>query len=138
MEAIINAEELIGAPFVDGGRNHKVGLDCYGLVMEVFRRCGIELEDYTISCSDASAINANIEKQKSKWRKVDFPPPVPSLIVMRFNQVVFCNHTGVYIGNDRFIHTAEKMGVHIDSIQQSYWKRKIEGFYVPNWSDVSV
>ena len=34
-------DDLIGVPFVDGGRD-KNGLDCWGLVKEAFRRQGCE------------------------------------------------------------------------------------------------
>jgi cell wall-associated NlpC family hydrolase len=134
MEAYIQVttDDLIGIPFKDGGRN-KAGYDCWGLVCEVFRRIGIELPDYKISCEDASRINQEISIQRKEWRRCEGPIPVPALVVIRFNEVEFCNHTGVYIGNGRFIHTREKIGVNIDRIDSPAWKRKIEGYYVPGW-----
>ena len=49
-------DDLIGVPFVDGGRDAKSGLDCWGLVKEVFRRQGYEVPDYHISAIEAADI----------------------------------------------------------------------------------
>lgn len=121
--------ELLGKPFVNEGRGPE-SYDCYGLATEVFQRYGIELPDYRISCEDASKINSTIETEKiSVWKKCD-ALEVPSLVVMRFNSHLF-NHVGVYIGNGKFIHTAQKTGVRIDRIDDLYWRHRIEGYYVP-------
>lgn len=127
-------EDLIGVPFVDGGRDENTGLDCYGLVKVVFRRLqGIELPEYHICCEDAVNINEAITTQRPLWVRCDTRTlPVPCLVVIRFNQAVFCNHTGVYIGNGMFIHTRQKIGVNIEPIDSIIWKRRIEGFYVPS------
>lgn len=127
-------DKLIGKPFANGGRGPD-NYDCWGLVCEIFRIHGINLPDYKISCEEASQIDNEIQIQRKKWHKCADEIPIPALVVMRFNQVMFCNHTGVYIGNGKFIHTAERMGVHIDRINSPAWRRKIEGFYVPGWLD---
>lgn len=127
-------DKLIGKPFVSGGRGPD-NYDCWGLVCEVFQVYGIELPDYKINCEAVSQIDSEINIQREKWCRCEGDLPIPALVVMRFNQAVFCNHTGVYIGNGKFVHTAEKMGVHIDRIDSPAWKRKIEGFYVPGWLD---
>lgn len=38
-------DDLVGIPFVEGGRDPAVGLDCLGIVLEGLRRLGIESED---------------------------------------------------------------------------------------------
>jgi cell wall-associated NlpC family hydrolase len=121
--------DLIGLPFVDGGRDPTSGLDCWGLSTEVFRRYGIELPDYKISCEDASSINHEVKEQKQFWCRCEGEIPVPALVVIRFS--VYCDHTGVYIGNGRFIHTRKEVGVNIDRIDSPAWAKRIEGFYVP-------
>ncbi len=120
--------DLLGKPFKDGGRGPDA-YDCYGLAQEVFRRHGIELPDYRVSCEDASRIDATIEQEKPLWTELDIPV-VPCLVVLRFNSRVY-NHVGVYIGKGRFIHTAKKTGVRIDRINDAYWRNRIEGFYLP-------
>ena len=125
--------DLIGVPFIDGGRDKAVGLDCWGLATEVFRRYGMELPDYKVCCEDMAMINATIDTQRARWHRVEPPNlPVPCLVVIKFNTPIFCNHTGVYIGNDKFIHTRQKIGVNIDSVDSIVWRKKIEGYYVPS------
>ena len=125
--------ELIGVPFVNGGRTPQEGFDCWGLTRYIFEHYhGIVLPDYRIDCYNASAINSNIlGETKKKWTKIE-EPTSPCVIVMRFNSPI-ANHVGVYLGKGDFIHTAEKMGVNINSIFLPYWKRHIDGFYVPNY-----
>lgn len=120
---------LIGVPFVDGGRDPAVGLDCWGLSTEVFRRWGIELPDYRISCEAASLIDREFKEQIQFWRRCEGEIPVPALVVIRF--AAYCDHTGVYIGQGRFIHTRKGIGVNIDRIDSPAWAKRIEGFYVP-------
>lgn len=130
---MLQIDKLLGKPFVNGGRGPD-NYDCWGLVCEVFRMYGMELPDYKISCEDVSRIHNEIDVQKQYWSRCETGEiPTPALVVLRFNQAIFCNHTGVYIGDGRFIHTAEKMGVHIDRTDSPAWRRKIEGFYIPGW-----
>lgn len=40
-------EDLLAVPYLEKGRDYKIGLDCYGLVIELARRNGQELLDIT-------------------------------------------------------------------------------------------
>jgi len=123
--------DLIGIPFKDGGRSID-GLDCYGLVMEVYRRKGINLPEYYAPALDESAVSTQIEAAKALpiWQKAEAAnPPLLAVMAIKFNSI-HCNHTGVYIGNGFFIHTRERIGVNIDRISSPAWRRRIEGFYV--------
>ena len=123
-------DDLIGVPFLDGGRDPKIGLDCWGLALEVFRRHGITLPDFAIPALAFDLVGAEIERQKPVWRRL-IQPESPSVIVMRFNSVTCCNHCGVYIGFGQFIHTRERVGVCIDRIMSPSWARRIDGYYLP-------
>lgn len=108
------------------------GLDCWGLVRIVFGRCGVQLPDFPISCMDVPVISGEIERQRPAWERIE-PTGlvVPALVVMRLAQVVMVNHVGVYVGDGRFLHTERNKGVHIDRIDAPWWRRHIEGFYIP-------
>lgn len=123
--------DLIGVPFVNRGREVATGLDCYGLAMEVFKRQGIELPEFWISCEDASRINETVEAEKAngRWARIG-RPEAPCIIVLRFNRFEW-NHVGVYIGAGKFIHTARKTGVRIERLDHPYWRQRIEGYYIP-------
>ena len=125
----LDFSDLLGKTFVNGGRGPEK-YDCYGLATEVFRRFGIELPDYRISCEDASLINQTVESERNQWISC-IVPQVPALVVLRFNSHLY-NHVGVYIGDGKFIHTAKKTGVRLDRISDLYWKHRIEGYYVPS------
>lgn len=129
----IDVTDLIGVPFENRGRDVETGLDCYGLVMEVYRRYGINLPEYTADFDDTALIDQTIEDAtaSSVWREAN-PEKLkaPTVIAMRFGcprGVV--NHTGVYIGGGRFIHTRERIGACIDRLNSPAWKRCIEGYY---------
>jgi cell wall-associated NlpC family hydrolase len=128
---MLDLNDLIGVPFKDGGRNKKEGFDCYGLAMEVYRRYGIELPDYRISCEDASRINQQVEETVPQWIEIKRDELiVPTMVVMRFNYGMLINHTGVFIGGDRILHTIRRRAVHVISINDDFWARKIAGFYI--------
>lgn len=116
-----------------GGRNPQKGLDCYGLVMEVFRRYGYELPEYTDAVrewNNEKRCNEFYNEQKSRYWKEIKNPTVPCLIAFSFNVPRgTVNHSGVYIGDGKFIHTRERVGACIESINNPAWRRLIEGYY---------
>lgn len=121
--------DLIGIPFVDGGRD-TAGLDCFGLAMEVFRRYGIELPDYRIPAFDSNAIFSQYQAVKSNYIEVSGELPIPCLIFLRFNSTVG-NHVGVFLGNGKFIHARQKTGVCIERLDHPAYRHCIIGFYTP-------
>lgn len=122
--------DLIGIPFVDGGRNRK-GLDCWGLAKEVYKRHGIELPDFQISAMSADTIAEELTANKPLWKKIDRPVPY-ALIVIKLACGGWANHVGVCIDNNKFIHAYKKTGVCIDRI--SRWRSHTAGFYIPGWT----
>lgn len=118
--------DLIGVPFKNGGRD-KSGMDCWGLTLEVFSRYDINLPDYKISCDSQIEINNKVNTERNKWERCTGDLPVPALIV--FNDQGVCNHVGVYIGENKFIHARIGTGVAIESMDSMFWKRRIEGGY---------
>lgn len=132
---MIQLDDLIGVPFKNNGRDIKTGLDCYGLVMEVFKRFGQKLPEYWADFDDAEKVSSIIHEEaaSSKWKRMpdNEPLPVPCLVAIRFGVPAPCvNHTGVYIGNGKFIHIREKTGVVVENIHSVMWRHVIDGFYV--------
>jgi cell wall-associated NlpC family hydrolase len=123
--------DLIGVPFVDGGRDAS-GMDCYGLARETMRRFGYDVPEISVSCFDTLSIHAIYEDQRARWewRRVETPEP-GDLMVMRLDpecpgQV---SHVGVYIGNGRVIQTLKKRESHLIRIDDPYWSRKAGEWY---------
>lgn len=128
-----NFNDLIGTPFMNRGRDAKTGLDCYGLVKEVFRRYGHEIPEYDMQynyddmCRVNELISGNVKNYP--WKEIK-EPKEPCLIAIRFGSPEgVVNHTAVYIGDGRFIHTRERIGVCIDRLSNPAWHRVIVGFY---------
>ena len=129
---MIEYESLIGIPCKDEGRTLE-GLDCYGLVMEVYRRFGIKLPEYWASFDDDEKVSEIIHEEIKKpiWRKVEGEPPVPSVLAIRLGVPKgVINHTGVYIGDGKFIHCRAKTGVVVSRVDSPAWHKTIEGYYV--------
>lgn len=123
--------DLIGVPFAAHGRDKMSGFDCYGLVKEVYRRNGVDVPEYDAEFTDMEKINGLItgNTQGYPWREVK-EPTEPCLMAIRFGSPQgVVNHTGVYIGDGRFIHCREKIGVCIDRITNPAWSRVIVGYY---------
>ncbi len=123
--------DLIGVPFQNHGRDAEHGLDCYGLVKEVYRRYGHDIPEYDADYNDMERIDKLItgNTQGYPWKPLS-EPRVPCLMAIRLGSpdgVV--NHTAVYIGGGRFIHTRSRIGVNIDRISNPAWRRVIVGFY---------
>lgn len=73
MDKTINYADLIGVQFKNRGRDITSGVDCYGLVMEVYRRFGIDLPEFTADFDDVEKINSLICTEAVKtsvWREV--------------------------------------------------------------------
>lgn len=129
-----NYTDLIGVSFKNRGRDIENGVDCYGLVMEVYRRFGISIPEYNADYDNIEKVNELITSKtsiKSNWRCVNINNmPVPCLLAIRFGVPKgIVNHTGVYIGNGKFIHIRENTGVCIDRVNSPAWHKMIEGCY---------
>lgn len=120
-------EDLIGIPFVDGGRDLD-GLDCWGLVRELYRRQGIDVPDYHISAMAPSHIAGQMSHDKTGWNRVE-KPKVGTMVLLRLSPEVWANHVGICIGDGRFIHAYRSTGVCIDRLRR--WKSRIVGYYEP-------
>ncbi len=128
---MISYFDLIGIPYANRGRDVAHGLDCYGLVKEVYKRYGYDIPEYSADYNDMERINELITGNTKgyPWKKIN-EPKVPCLVAIRFGSPDgMVNHTGVYIGDDRFIHTRARIGVNIDRLSSPAWRRVIVGFY---------
>lgn len=121
---MIKVSDLIGTKFVYGGRQPGVALDCYGLLMELYRRAfGIELPDYT-SPSSGKEVSAMMRGQLHLWKRVEELEPG----VVLFMVLGKYTHVAMYLGEDEFIHTSEATGG-VCRERLSTWINRIEGLY---------
>lgn len=114
--------DLIGVPFAYGGRGPDT-YDCYGLLMELYRRKGVQIVDHR-SPRQISEIAKSLDYGLKNWRPVEQRPGVG--VVFRIKG--YGAHVGMTLKHDRFIHTWEGTGgVCIERL--SHWDKRIIGFY---------
>lgn len=121
---MVNYSDYIGIPFVKNGRDIN-GLDCYGLVMLLYKKIyNIDLPDYA-SPDTYSDIEALMNTEKQKWLACDIE--VGSVLI--FSIKGYGCHVGMVIEPDKMIHTWESTnGVTIERISLS-WQNRIMGCY---------
>jgi len=123
-------DDLIGRRFVNGGRELITGLDCWGLVMEVYRRYGLTIPDFTVGAFAFQTIDALArEAMESRiWERVHElnDKDVPLVVLMRMHPKLI-THVGVYMGHNRIIHTMKMTG--IITSRASALKSRIVGYY---------
>jgi cell wall-associated NlpC family hydrolase len=128
-------DDLLGIPFVDGGRNPETGLDCWGLFMLVMERFDIQVPDYKLSCFASQDIHyAAQDALMDQWEKIDGPGPGIG-VVLEINPRMpgIIQHFGVCINKYKFIHTLKKTNSIMSDIYNGMWSNKIKGFY--RWQD---
>jgi cell wall-associated NlpC family hydrolase len=117
--------KYIGIPFEYKGRSPDNKLDCYGLVMLLYKEIhGIDLPDVD-SPTFLQEIEEVINSEVLKWTPCELE--IGSVLV--FSIRGYGAHVGYYIGDDKFIHTWEATnGVTIERFSIS-WKHRLLGVY---------
>lgn len=110
---IKTAETYIGTPHKGGGRDRK-GMDCAGLVSVALEAHGINLRGSSNSLGRFGMV-INDQKDLKRGDLVFF--------VRTYSAKEVLTHSGIYTGNDKFIHTSSSKGVIISNFKdQSYWQ----------------
>ena len=125
-------KDLIGTPFIDGGRDKETGLDCWGLAREMFRRQGIEVPDYHISAMRTAQIAREMTAEEMDWERIA-EAEEGCLVLIRLDPDVWANHVGIYLGAGKFIHAYSVAGTCIDRLAR--WRSRIVGFYKPKGAE---
>ena len=114
-DKIINtARKYLGVPHCMGGTTMKC-MDCSGLLVTVFARYKINLPHN----SQEQARYGEIIHRMDKLRKGDLV-----FFIRSYETNNLITHSGIYIGDNKFIHTSSKKGVTITSLKDPYWNEK--------------
>jgi peptidoglycan DL-endopeptidase CwlO len=108
------AKQYLGTPYAFGGTSPN-GFDCSGFILFVFNKVGVSLPR-----TSADQFNVGTSITKPNLQPGD-------LVFFKNTYKQGISHTGIYIGNNKFISAANN-GVEIDSINDPYyWGPKYAG-----------
>ena len=110
------AVDFIGTRYQRGGNTVEQGLDCSGLVRLVFKDAlNIDLPRTAADISKAG-------------EKIDPSELQPGDLVFYNTLKRGFSHVGIYLGDNKFIHSPSKGGqVRIESMEVAYWKKRFNG-----------
>ncbi|HWV11116.1 MAG TPA: C40 family peptidase, partial [Pseudomonas sp.] len=106
---------LVGTRYRFGGSSVKSGFDCSGFIGYLFKEeIGLQLPRST---RDMINIDAPLVERS------DLEPG--DLVFFSTNGRGRVSHAGIYLGDDRFIHSSSSRsgGVRVDSLEDRYWNR---------------
>ena len=120
---------FVGIPFADGAPSFK-GANCYTILQLVYKHeLGIELPSYTIPAKYSNRVFINfLNTVALNWDKVDEPEYL-DVVAMAHDMARpnLIQHFGLYIGEGRILHTLDKIGSHVSTVQKL--KPFIKGYY---------
>ncbi len=114
-EIISTARKYLGVPHCMGGTTMKC-IDCSGLLVTVFGKYGIKLPHN----SEEQARYGRIIKDMNDLKKGDLV-----FFIRSYKTSNFITHSGIYIGDNKFIHTSSTIGVTITSMSIRTGKRSL-------------
>jgi hypothetical protein len=111
------AEQALGTPYAWGGDSMTKGIDCSGLVQQVYAHFGVVLPRVTY---DQIQMGASVPTDKLQ--------PGDLVFFDTDTKTAGPDHVGIYIGGGKFIH-APKTGdvVKVSSLSDSYYMNRLMG-----------
>lgn len=122
---MIDCRTLVGIPYKEKGRSRD-GVDCLGLNLMVSKMLGYEVPDWLYKDETANRDKEVVRLGKEGLNAVRLETPVEGCYI-EFS-CIDRFHTGVYIGDGKFIHASKADGmVVIERLDK--WSKRIRGFY---------
>lgn len=113
-EIINTAQKYLGVPHCMGGMSSKC-MDCSGLLVTVFATHGVRLPHN----SEEQARYGKVISGMNDLKKGDMV-----FFIRSYKTKNFITHSGIFIGNNKFIHTSSQLGVTVTSLSDPWWKDK--------------
>jgi cell wall-associated NlpC family hydrolase len=115
-EVIIHALSLTGIQYKYGGKSPETGFDCSGFVRYVFNQATkITLPP---TARAISQMGKTVKKEELQPGDLVFFNTLKSAF----------SHVGIYMGDNKFIHSPSSGGkVRVENMDSSYWKKRFNG-----------
>jgi cell wall-associated NlpC family hydrolase len=115
-EVLVNALSLTGVRYKYGGKSPESGFDCSGFVRYVYQQAG----NLTLPHGARAISQLGKTIPKSELEPGD-------LVFFNTLRSTF-SHVGIYLGNNRFIHSPSSGGgVRVEDMQDNYWQKRFNG-----------
>lgn len=109
-----SAYSQIGSKYRLGGASPQKGFDCSGLIYWAYSRNGVKVPRIT---TDQAKTGTSVSKYNAH---------AGDIVVFRTASSPRGLHTGIYAGDNSFIHSPGKgKRVRMDKIDDTYWKNKL-------------
>jgi murein DD-endopeptidase / murein LD-carboxypeptidase len=112
-EVINHAKSLVGTPHVMGGYSSR-GIDCSGLIKLAHAKADVDLP----RSSHDQARYGELVLPGEKLKRGDIV-----FFHSTYKKANLITHTGIYLGNDEFIHASSKRGVTISKLNSNYYRK---------------
>lgn len=126
-----NYSKYINLPYKELGRTSS-GIDCYGLITLIFKeKLGVILPDFTELIYDKERYA--VTKQEDhilyniglRWKEVTNPKEFDILVFNDSKELDLSKHVGLFIGDDKFIHSLRRSSSVITKLDNMFWKSKL-------------
>ncbi len=107
------AQSQVGKKYKFGGESPSKGFDCSGLIWWAYKKHGITVPRVT---TDQARTGKSVSSKRAR---------AGDIVVFRMSKNSRSYHTGIYAGNNKFIHSPSSGSrVRVESLS-SYWKPKL-------------
>lgn len=115
-ELVVNAMGFLGVPYKRGGNNAETGFDCSGFVRAIYQQ------------SVGLLLPRRAEEQAAATQRIEKNELQPGDLVFFNTLRRTFSHVGIYIGNNKFIHSPKPGAeVRVESMGVSYWRTRFNG-----------
>lgn len=121
-------DKYIGLPYKNNGRTAD-GVDCWGLVRLFYKdEFAIELPSYSDEYNGPNdeAVVYAVNQHKDAWDPTS-TPDVGDVVL--FNILGEPTHVGIYLGNNKFLHSRAGKDSVVESLAGAKWNKRLEGVY---------
>jgi len=120
------AGKYIGLPYKDAcwGPDY---YDCWGLITLIYEKeFDIRVHENMTMYSDKVGKVERMLKYISSWIPIDEPIIGDGMLFLVANRLPHC---GIYVGDNRMIHTISGVSSCIQRVDNPRWKSRFEGYY---------